>query len=1209
MGGVMDGGMKIEVAPGLPIADRADDIAQALRDHQVVVVAGETGSGKTTQLPKIARLLGRERIVHTQPRRIAARSVAARIAQECEVELGQEVGYAVRFDDRTSDETQIRLVTDGLLLSEIHHDRDLRRYDTVIVDEAHERSLAIDFLLGYLKQLLPRRPDLKVVVTSATIDVGRFSAMFDDAPVVEVSGRTYPVEVRYRPLTDPDDGMLDGITAAITELPREGDVLVFLSGEREIRDAAAHLEGLRWRQTEILPLYGRLAAQDQAKIFASHPGRRIVLATNVAETSLTVPGIRYVVDTGYARISRYSQRLKVQRLPIEPVSRASAAQRAGRCGRVADGICIRLYAEDDHDGRPEYTDPEILRTNLASVLLQMAALDLGDVEDFPFLDPPDRRAIGDGRALLTELGALTEGRDSRPRLSRLGRTMSRLPTDPRMARMLLAADRQGCLADMLVIVAGLSIQDPRERPVELQAKADQLHARFRSPDSDFLSWLVLWEYVRERRDELSSSAFRRLCRDELLHYLRIREWQDVHAQLRRTVRDLGMKPGKVGADPADVHRALLTGLLSHVGVRQEDSKEFLGARGARFMVFPGSALARKPPRWVVAGELVETGRLWGRTVARVEPEWVEKAAPHLVKRQYAEPHWSARRGAAMAKERVTLYGIPLVVDRLVPLGRHDPVLARELFVRHALVQGEWRTQHGFVQRNTERIEAAEAVEDRVRRRGLRVDDETLFAFYDERVPADVVSVRHFDAWWKKTSRETPDLLDLDPDSLLADVGDLERDFPTTWTSQSAEYQVSYAFEPGSDTDGVIVDVPVDALLSVDPAEFLWNVPGHRDELVVALVRSLPKRLRRELVPVPDHAAALVEVLDPSDGPLLEQLVRGIRQRTGTLVTPDDFDLSAVPEHLVVTFRVVDDGAEIARGRDLEALRADLSDVVRRDLEQVAAAAERTGITSWDVGTIERTVPAGQVTGYPALVDAGASVTLTVLDTEAEQHVAMVRAQARLLALGTPTTTPSLGRTLDLRQKLLLASSPYQDAAAVLDDCRLAALDDLVTRHGGPVWDEAAFVALRETARSEVHDATAAVLRDVLRALEKLAQVQPQGPGEAAEDVRVQLSWLVHPGFVRELGVAQVRRLHVYLEAARRRLATPASEQLLRVQELEAEFHDRTDGLGDLRRHAADVQEVRWALEELRVSVVAQNLGTSRPVSVKRLRRMLDDLAV
>lgn len=1211
--------MKVEVAPGLPIADRAEEIADALRDHQVVVVAGETGSGKTTQLPKIAHLLGRRAIVHTQPRRIAARSVAARIAQECEVELGREVGYAVRFDDRTSDATEMRLVTDGLLLSEIHHDPDLRRYDTVIVDEAHERSLAIDFLLGYLKRLLPRRPDLKVVVTSATIDVERFSAMFDDAPVVEVSGRTYPVEIRYRPLTDPESGMLDGITDAISELPRDGDVLVFLSGEREIRDAAEHLAGKKWRGTEVLPLYGRLAAQDQQRIFSSHPGRRIVLATNVAETSLTVPGIRYVVDTGYARISRYSQRLKVQRLPIEPVSRASAAQRAGRCGRVADGICIRLYDEDDHDGRPEFTDPEILRTNLASVLLQMASLDLGAVEDFPFLDPPDRRAVGDGRALLAELGALVETRDGRPRLTRLGRTMSRLPVDPRMARMLLAADRQGCLADVLVIVAGLSIQDPRERPAEQQAQADQLHARFRSPSGDFLSWLVLWEHVREKRDELSNSAFRRLCRDEMLHYLRIREWQDVHSQLRRTVRDLGMKPGKVGADPDDVHRALLTGLLSHVGVRQAESKEFLGARGARFMVFPGSSLAKKPPRWVVAGELVETGRLWGRTVAAIQPEWVEQAAGDLVTRQYAEPHWSSRRGAAMAKERVLLYGLPLVVDRLVPLGRHDPQLAREMFVRHALVQGEWRTRHHFWARNAERIAAAEEVEDRVRRRGLRVDDDVLFDFYDQRVPADVVSVRHFDAWWKKTRQEQPDLLDLDPALLAADAGDVERDFPTTWTSESSDYTVSYSFEPGTADDGVTIDVPLEQLLSVDEAEFLWNVPGHREELVVALVRSLPKRLRRELVPVPDHASALLRDLDPAAGPLLDQLVRGIRQRTGTVVTAADFDLDTVPEHLKVVFRVVDDGRELARGRDLGALRTELVGEVRRELDAVAASSERTGITTWDVGTIERTVPVGQVTGHPALVDPeldgtapvgkATSVTFRVLDSEVEQHVAMVGATARLVALSTPTTTPALGRTLDLRQKLLLASSPYRDAAAVLDDCRLAALDELVVRHGGPVWDEAAFTALREKVRADVHDTAAGVVRDVLRALEKLAQVQPSGGSEAAEDVRVQLSWLVHPGFVRDHGVTQVRRLPVYLEAARRRLALPATDAIVQLQDLEVEFHERTADLSPLRMRAPDVREVRWALEELRVSLVAQNLGTPYPVSLKRLRKLLDALAV
>ncbi|MGJ9412418.1 ATP-dependent RNA helicase HrpA [Aeromicrobium sp. CF4.19] len=1194
--------MKLSFDPVLPIAQRHDEITEAIRDHQVVVVAGETGSGKTTQLPKMALKSGRSRIAHTQPRRIAARSVARRIAQECEVELGAEVGYAVRFDDVSTPETAVRLVTDGLLLAEINRDPELSRYDCVIIDEAHERTLAIDFLLGYLKRLLPRRPELKLIITSATIDVERFGEMFE-APVIEVSGRTYPVEVRYRPPSDADEGMLDAISTALDELPRDGDVLVFLSGEREIRDAADVLAGRKLPRTEVLPLYGRLSTQDQQKIFSDHPGRRIVLATNVAETSLTVPGIRHVIDTGYARISRYSQRLKVQRLPIEPISQASAAQRAGRCGRVADGICIRLYDEDDHDGRPEFTDPEILRTNLASVLLQMASQDLGDIADFPFLDPPDSRAVSDGLNLLRELGALEGRRDGSDRLTSLGRTMAGLPLDPRMARMLLAADRLGCLADVLVVVSAMSIQDPRERPLERQAAADEKHARFRQPDSDFLSYLALWRYLQEKRRELSGNAFRRLCKEEYLHHLRIREWQDVHAQLRRTAKELGMKAGSGEADPDDVHRALLTGLLSHVGLREGDGKEFLGARGAKFMVFPGSALSRKPPRWVVAGELVETSRLWGRTVAKVEPEWIEKAAGHLVKRQYAEPHWSTKRGAAMAKERVTLYGVPLVADRLVPLSRTDPALARELFIRHALVQGEWRTQHRFWHENQRLIAEGEQVEERVRRRGLRVDDETLVDFYDARVPADVTSVRHFDAWWKKTRRDSPDLLTFDPALVAVDAGDVDQQYPTTWSSQSSDYAVSYAFEPGSETDGVTVDVPLDDLLALDAREFVWNVPGHRIELVTELIRSLPKRLRRELVPAPQHAQDLVAAMDGGAPDLTAELVSQIRRRTGTLVQADDFDLTAVPAHLRVVFRVRDeDGTELARGRDLPALRERLEPQLRRELDRAAEQEEQSGLTTWSVGSIEPILRAGRVDGYPALVDEGDSVALRVLPTRVEQEVAMVRGQARLLSMVLPTTTPRLGASLDLRQKLTLAAAPYRDAAAVLDDARLAALDDLVARHG-VAWDEAGFEALRQTVGAEVPEATEAVVRDVLRSVEALADVTPDA-SEAGEDVRVQLSWLVFEGFVREVGRVQLRRLPTYLRAAKRRLTAPSSAKAVDVQELEAELHALTDGWTRLRRMAPDVQQVRWALEELRVSLFAQNLGTAHPVSVKRVRSLI-----
>ncbi|MCK5890958.1 ATP-dependent RNA helicase HrpA [Aeromicrobium sp.] len=1203
--------MRLDFDDALPISARRDEIAEAIRDHQVVVVAGETGSGKTTQLPKIALGLGREKIAHTQPRRIAARSVAKRIAEECAVELGAEVGYAVRFDDQSSAETQVRLVTDGLLLQEIHHDRDLRRYDTIIVDEAHERSLSIDFLLGYLRQLLPRRPDLKVVITSATIDVERFAELFD-APVIEVSGRTYPVEVRYRPLSDPDAGdLLDAIAAAVEELPRDGDILVFLPGERDIRDVDEHLSGRKYRNTQILPLFGRLSAADQQKIFAAHTGRRIVLSTNVAETSLTVPGIRYVIDPGLARISRYSQRLKVQRLPIEPISQASAAQRAGRCGRVADGICIRLYAEEDFEGRPEFTDPEIQRTNLASVLMQMASLDLGPIEEFGFLDPPDSRSVTDGVALLRELGAIVDapgtGTAGALRLTRLGRTMARMPVDPRLARMIVAADRLGCLADVLVIVAAMSIQDPRERPLEKQQAADEKHARFRQPDSDFLSWLSLWSYLREQRDAMSHSKFRTMCKTEFLHYLRVREWQDVHGQLRRTTRDLGMKPGEAGADPDTVHRALLTGLLSHVGLRETDGKEYAGARGARFMVFPGSGLAKKPPAWVMAAELVETTRLWARTAARVQPEWIEEAASHLVKRQYAEPHWSTRRGAAMARERVLLYGLPVVADRVVPLSRFDAPLARELFVRHALVQGEWRTHHRFWDRNQKLLAEVDALESRVRRRDLRVDDETLYAFYDERIPADVVSTRHFDGWWKKARREAPDLLDLSMADLVQTEADADA-FPTQWFSDGAPMPLTYTFEPGTVDDGVMVDVTLDQLPGLDDTAFGWQVEGHRRDLVEGLVRSLPKSIRREFVPVPQVVGEVLGQLDPARGTVTDELARVLSARGGSVVRADDFAPATLPDHLRVKFRVRDDsGEEVARGHDLEVLREQLRPRLREQLQDATGDLEQSGARTWTFGTVPAEVTAVRQTGYPTVVDEGTSVGLRVLESPAEQRAAGLRGQARLMSFELPSVVPAIGRTLDTRAKLTLQTGPYRDAAEVIEACWLAALDHLVERHGGPVSDEAAFAALTDTVRQEVFDVTQRAVTHVIRAYDRLGDVRP-GADEAGEDVRVQLSWLVYPGFVRDMGIDRLPRLAVYLQAAALRLQTGGTPPpLLEAQDLEAEFHRRSAQLREWQRLTPEVQKVRWALEELRVSITAQRLGTAHPVSLKRVRTMLDTL--
>src|SRR5690242_9579495 len=912
-----------------PVSQRRAEIAAAIAGHQVVIVAGETGSGKTTQLPKICLELGRGvagQIGHTQPRRIAARSVAQRIAEELGTGLGEAVGYQVRFTDTSSESTLVKLMTDGILLTELHRDRDLLRYDTLIIDEAHERSLNIDFLLGYVKRLLPRRPDLKVIITSATIETGRFAAHFGDAPVIEVSGRTYPVEVRYRPLADPDHpaaeprDQVQGIIDAVAELRAAGpgDILVFLSGEREIRDTADALGGADGAAAaaglEVLPLYGRLSAAEQHRVFEPHTSRRVVLATNVAETSLTVPGIGYVIDPGTARISRYSQRTKVQRLPIEPVSQASANQRAGRCGRTSDGICIRLYSEADYAARPEFTEPEILRTSLASVILRMADLGLGEVADFPFLDPPDPRQVTDGVRLLEELGAVASGgagdgrgarsgrsrHDSggpRTRLTATGRQLARLPVDPRLARMIIEAGRRDCTREVLVIAAALAIQDPRERPSDNREAADASHARFAEPGSDFLALVTLWDYLRDRQRELSSSAFRRLCRREFLHYLRVREWQDVHAQLRQAARDLGVPTGRTDDDelalpaalagqgtppgnPATspsspaapvnaghppgstshtrqistarrgrgpavparegrfpgeladrVHQALLSGLLSHIGMqdtaaaakeppargRRRPLTEFAGARGARFAIFPDSPLARKPPSWVVAAELVETSRLWARTVARIEPEWAEELAGHLIRRSYGEPRWDSKRTAALVSERVMLYGLPVVAARPVLLGRVDPAAAREMFITHALVEGDWQTHHEFFARNQQLVSDAAELERKARRRGLVADDHALFAFYDQRIPAEATSARDFDKWWKQARRETPDLLTLSPADLEGPDADQvdPADYPESW----AGLPVSYEFEPGAPDDGVTVDIPLASLNQVGGEEF------------------------------------------------------------------------------------------------------------------------------------------------------------------------------------------------------------------------------------------------------------------------------------------------------------------------------------------------------------------------------------------------------
>ncbi len=1219
----------------LPVSDRVEDIAAALADHQVVVVAGETGSGKTTQLPKICLDLGRGRrgmIGHTQPRRIAARAVAERLAEELDVPLGDAVGWKVRFTDHVSPQTLVKVMTDGILLAEIRTDPDLLAYDTLIIDEAHERSLTIDFLLGYLTRLLPRRPDLRVVITSATIDPGRFAAHFGGAPVIEVSGRTYPVEMRYRPLVaeDTDDEPADQITAiaaAIDELAAEppGDVLVFLSGEREIRDTADALRGRAGSDTEVLPLYGRLSVAEQHRVFTSHAGRRIVLATNVAETSLTVPGIRYVVDPGSARISRYSNRLKVQRLPIEAISQASARQRAGRCGRVADGICIRLYTQDDHDARPVFTDPEILRTNLASVILAMTAWGLGDVMEFPFLDPPDRRQVRDGVQLLVELGAVERPTGDEPlQLTDIGRSLATLPVDPRLGRMVLAGGANGCLDEVLVIASALSIQDPRERPLEHQQAANQLHARFADDTSDFIGYLNLWRYLADSQEALSGNQFRRLCRREFLNYLRVREWQDLYAQLRQACRGLQLRPGAPSTDGDLIHRSLLAGLLTHIGMRDAAVRDYQGVRGSRFTVSPGSSLARKQPRWLMAAELVETNRLWARVVARVEPEWVEQLAEHLVTRSYSEPHWEKKRAAVMGFERVTLYGLPLIIGRRVGYGSIDPGLSRELFIRHGLVDGDWDAHHEFLRHNAELVESIQALEDRLRRRDLIVDDESLVEFYTERIPETVVSGRHFDGWWKIERRTRPELLDFTRDLILnASRAGSGVDYPDVWTWEGPDLPLTYVFDPGADDDGVTVTVPLALVAQLHEARLDWTIPGLREERAVALVRGLPKAVRKYLVPVPDRVRAALQRMSP-DRSMVDALGESLEELTGVHIDPGDWRPGEVPAHLSMRIRVVDGEREVAVSRDLDAVQAGLRRQVRRTVAAAAVGLEATGATRWSFGTLppifERERAGVVLRGFPALVDEGPTVGVRILTSSAAQQLSMGLGTRRLILLQSPDPMPTVLLRLDTRTRLILAASPYRDTAALLDDCAAAAVDALVAEHGGPAWDERAFAELLSDVRMKLadrtHEVTVAVthiLQAAGTARSRLQALTSPALLPSLLDARSHLDLLTAPGFVSATGADRLTDVARYLRGLDRRLATlPERPQrdaaaLATVQALTAEFATVRDRLPLERREDRDVEAVAWLLEELRVSLFAQTVGTPIPVSEKRVRKAMADL--
>jgi ATP-dependent helicase HrpA len=1262
----------------LPVASRHDEILAAIRDNQVVILSGETGSGKTTQLPKMCLELGRGidgMIGHTQPRRIAARTVAERLADELAVPIGGAVGYQVRFADSVGEETLVKVMTDGILLAEIRRDRLLSAYDTVIVDEAHERSLNIDFLLGYLTQLLPRRRDLKVIVTSATIDTARFAEHFA-APVVEVSGRTYPVEVRYRPLRDepaepagpaaragaaptapgrspaepwrrpgrgeePDPAERDpnqAICDAVAELVASGpgDILVFLPGERDIRDAADALRASGPGELEILPLYARLTAAEQHRVFQLHRGRRVVLATNVAETSLTVPGIRFVVDTGLARVSRYSHRTKVQRLPIEAVSQASADQRAGRCGRVAAGVCVRLYSEEDYRARPQFTDPEILRTNLASVILQMAAIGLGEVERFPFIQPPDRRSVADGRALLEELGAF-QRRNGTLGLTPIGRRLADLPLDPRLGRMVLEAEQRGCLREVTIIAAALSIQDPRERPAEQAQAAGELHARFVVPDSDFLGLVRLWDYLAGLQRELSGNQFRKRCRAELLNVLRIREWQDVAGQIRQVYRSAGVHGNVEPAPPEQVHQAVLAGLLSQIGMRDRVRGDYQGARNTRWQISRASSLARRQPPWAMAGELVETERTWARTVARIEPGWAERLGAHLVKRSYSEPWWEPERGEAITDERVTLYGLPVVAGRRTSLARTDPAAARRLFIQRALVERDWPPEPPPLERNRARLEQVVALEERARRHLLVAGDEALFAFYDARLPAEVTSGRRFEQWWRRAREEDPRVLDVPLRSLIdPDAGPIEAsDYPDVWRTgevheEGLELALRYRWEPGAADDGVTVEIPLAVLNRVPDDGFDWQVPGLREELVVALIRSLPKAVRRLFVPAADVARAVLAATGPADGPLLEAVARRLSLLGGAPVSAEMFDLDGVPPHLQMRFEVLDGGhAVIGQGGALHRLRAALRAEMRAALAAAAPELVRHGAPRWDFGDLPRHVERGAARGYPALVDEGDAVGVAVLESPEAQREAMWRGTRRLLQLAAPLPATHLQRRLTNEAKLALARSKL-GVDQLLEDCSAAVADQIIAAHGGPAFDAAVFEAIAVEARSGLVDRVArvatlagAVIAAAEHVEEGAARLERRDRagllGAALADVRHQLAGLVHPGFVSEAGTGRFRDLLRYLEAARRRLehlpadARRDTERQQVVTRVQARYERFAGGPGSgsgapsapSRRDGSGRAEVRWMIEELRVSLWAQELGTAGPVSEERIMRVLD----
>jgi ATP-dependent helicase HrpA len=1220
----------------LPIANKRDEIAEAILNHQVVVVAGETGSGKTTQLPKICLELGRGvkgLIGHTQPRRLAARTVAQRIAEELKTPLGQGVGYQVRFTDNTSPLSHIKLMTDGVLLAEIQRDRFLNKYDTIIIDEAHERSLNIDFLLGYLKQLLPKRPDLKVIITSATIDVDSFARHFNDAPVIEVSGRTYPVEVVYQPLEDISEqgDLASGIQRAIEDYVLRdrgvgGDVLVFLAGEGEIREVARHLRRCEWQHCEVLPLYARLSAAEQNKVFKldKRRGRRIILATNVAETSLTVPGIRYVIDPGYARINRYSYRTKVQRLPIEPISQASANQRKGRCGRVAEGVCIRLYEESDFLSRPEFTDPEIQRTNLASVILQMLTLRLGDIDRFPFVDPPDRRLINDGFKLLEELGAV----DKKHQLSEVGRILARFPVDPRLARMIIAAKDKGALQEVLLIVSGLSIQDPRERPADKQQASDEKHRRFWDKESDFFAYVNLWNYFEEKRQQLSQSQLRKLCQREFLSFLRMREWRDIHRQLCLLVKDLGYKQNQQPADFQSIHKALLAGLMSHIANLDED-KIYLGARNRKLRIFPGSALFKKTPKWIVTAEIAETTQVYARCCARIEPDWLLGINDALFKRSYSEPHWQQKSGRVMAFEKLSLYGLVIRDRQRIHYGPIDPVLSREVFIRGALVEGRFNSRAKFFAHNRQLVDEIHDMEAKSRRRDILVDDQQLFEFYDRRIAPGITTARRFEQWCKAAEQEQPRLLFMSRQQLMqhSAAAITEAQFPDVIRIGDVSFALSYHFEPGKPDDGVTVTLPLGLLNRVPRYQFEWLVPGLLRDKCIAVLKTLPKQIRKQLVPVPDFADRILANVSACDRPLLEVLAEQLKQLLRIQVQPEDWQVQGLDDFYRMNYRVVDgEGQLLASSRSLHTLLDEFKGMVTETLQaEVEQQFQKNNIKQWDFGELPETYQFQQagvtVTSYPALVDRKDSVDIELKDFPEEAQLSSRRGLARLIMLQLPQLIKQLkkdllrGNTISLQ---LAGISQQRDQW--MEDLLYSAVFRVFIADKELPRDEQAFQRRVKAHKSDLQT-EAIVLAKLLEAIAKeysevrkaLKNANQLAWAFSVADVKRQLEMLFAPGFIVDTPVQWLEQYPRYLKAVAHRL-DKLRGNFNRDKQLMVGLEALTEPLltvwennQQAQRMSENLLQFRWLLEEYRVSLFAQSLGTLQPVSEKRLRQQWLDI--